>query len=242
MLALAKLRLGLYRLVALLAMLFHVSINFDSDKKSALYPPLYEVRLSRYHGEVKVTSTVLTFSPVFLFSVLFCTIWSPTILSLYKFVRITGAFKENICNDFWCIDGPTVWCSLSQLKRRFPQTVVRMQNSLLFVNTNIHTWWNYTEFPMTCHAGWLTMVIHPVLWFCWHTSVMSHTSGYLSYLWVLAHVNRTAVQGCSLVCFPAASLSPAIALHPVEYRVSGYCVHPVLAQNWNGIELHRIGI
>jgi len=50
MLALAKLRLGLYRLVALLAMLFHVCINFDSDKtKSALYPPSYEVRLSRYH-------------------------------------------------------------------------------------------------------------------------------------------------------------------------------------------------
>jgi len=155
MLALAKLRHGLYRLVALLAMLFHVSINFDSDKKSSLYPPSYEVRLSRYHWEVKVTSTVLTFSPVFLFSVLFFTIWSPTILSLYKFVRITGAFKENICNDLWCIDGLTVWCSLSQLKRRFPQTVVRMQNSLLFVNTNIHTWWNYTEFPMTCHAGWL---------------------------------------------------------------------------------------
>jgi len=37
MLALAKLRLGLYRLVALLAMLFHVCINFYSDKKNPLY-------------------------------------------------------------------------------------------------------------------------------------------------------------------------------------------------------------
>jgi len=95
---------------------------------------------------------------------------------------------------------------------------------------------------MTCHAGWLYILCCGFV----GTPVLCPTQAgiFLSLSIGSCEPNFRARMQPSL--FPGGvvkpTLSPTIVLHPVEYRVSGYCVRPVLAQNWNGIELHRIGI